>query len=352
MAYPRSYSNLNGFHPDVRQLTFSRLPGISTDYRIGPGDVLAIEVVDFPNLSPKLTVSSTGLIDMPLIGAIQVTDLTASDIESEITKRLKEKQLMNKPEVLVDVTDYVAKPIYILGEVDKAGEYVMSQQWTLMDAILIAGGIDDTAGQYGFLHRHIRDNSDDDNALFLKTAPPDPRNRPVLNTLQRASRMPNVNMDRPDVAEPGTEVLRVDLTAAKKGGLVEPNLPMRKGDVLIIPRSNSESFYIVGDVKRAGPFEMRTDDSLLVTQAIAEAGGPNQTAKLSEGILVRHDSTGKRIERSVDFDAILRGKKPDFNVLPDDIIFIPGSAMRTLGLGLLGVVPGTVGQSVQLPAKK
>jgi hypothetical protein len=55
----------------------------------------------------------------------------------------------------------------------------------------------------------------------------------------------------------------------------------------------------------------------------------------------------------VDFAAILSGKQPDFKVLPNDIIFIPGSKYKTLAYGLLGVVPQTVQQAVPpLPVKR
>ena len=47
------------------------------------------------------------------------------------------------------VLDYQAKPIYVIGEVDNPGQYVMSQPWTLTEAILVAGGLDVTSGSTG-----------------------------------------------------------------------------------------------------------------------------------------------------------------------------------------------------------
>ncbi len=346
-SYPRTYSDFSNLKRDPRQLTFSRLPGISTDYRIGPGDRLSIEVVDLPALSLSLAVSNSGTVNMPLLGTIQAGDMTAGELENAIAEKLKEKNLMRKPEVLVDVIEYVAKPVYILGEVDKAGEYIMSQQLTLMDAILIAGGLDITAGRYGYLHRRLREDEE-----APPSAPPDPRNRPVFNTLRRNERLPQVNPAKPQEAAPGTQVTRIDLEPVKKGGVVTPNLLMRKGDVFIVPRRTSEPFYVIGDVRSPGAFELLPEEPLLVSQAIAQAGGPTNTAKMAKGILVRYDSAGKRVERPVDFSAIIKGKAPDFRVLADDIVFIPGSKIRTLTYGLLGVIPSTVQESVQqLPTK-
>jgi protein involved in polysaccharide export with SLBB domain len=86
-------------------------------------------------------------------------------------------------------------------------------------------------------------------------------------------------------------------------------------------------------------FEVPFGQQVLVSQAIAKAGGPLKTAKLGKGLLVRYDGNGIRRDKQVDFSAILKGEKPDFPIMPDDIIFIPGSSAKTLGYGLLDVVP-------------
>ena len=61
---------------------------------------------------------------MPMIGEIRAAGLTAEELENEVADRLKRKGLIEQPEVLVTVTDYQAKPIYVIGEVDNPGQYV------------------------------------------------------------------------------------------------------------------------------------------------------------------------------------------------------------------------------------
>ena len=102
-----------------------------------------------------------------------------------------------------------------------------------------------------------------------------------------------------------------------------------------------ESFYVVGDVRNPGAFELAgpTSRPLLLTQAIAQAGGANQTAKLTKGTVLRYDSNGKREDVAFNFKDILAGKQPDVRVGPNDIVFIPGSKIKTIQYGLLGVVP-------------
>ena len=65
---------------------------------------------------------------------------------------------------------------------------------------------------------------------------------------------------------------------------------------------------------------------------------------MSAGLLVHFNPDGTREEIKVDFKAILEGRHPDVSVRPNDIVFIPGSAGKTIGYGLLGAIPGMAGQ--------
>ncbi len=67
-----------------------------------------------------------------------------------------------------------------------------------------------------------------------------------------------------------------------------------------------------------------------------------KTAKMNSGLLVRYDELGARQELAVNFSDIFKGKKMDFPIQSNDVIFIPGSNIRTIGYGLLAVIPGVV----------
>jgi protein involved in polysaccharide export with SLBB domain len=96
---------------------------------------------------------------------------------------------------------------------------------------------------------------------------------------------------------------------------------------------------VIGDVLSAGSFEIPPGKSLTAAQAIAWAGGPTKTAKMSKGMLVRYEADGRRTELPIDFAAVIKGAKPDFDIRPNDVIFVPGSQGKTLTLGLLNQVP-------------
>jgi hypothetical protein len=63
---------------------------------------------------------------------------------------------------------------------------------------------------------------------------------------------------------------------------------------------------------------------------------------MSQGILVRYTETGERQELPVNFAEIMSGKKEDFLVQANDIVFVPSSAAKSIGYGLLGAVPGVI----------
>ncbi|MBN2318335.1 MAG: polysaccharide export protein, partial [Acidobacteria bacterium] len=159
---PLNYSPMKWYGTSLPKQTryFMRLPGISPDYMLGAGDVIKVDVVGNEMLSQAFKISNTGHINFLLLGDIKAAGLTAEELEKDIADRLRAAKLVNDPEVLVYIESYEAKPIYVVGEVDTPGEFVMSQQLTLMDAIFLAGGLDYTAARYGYLHRRVRGRMD------------------------------------------------------------------------------------------------------------------------------------------------------------------------------------------------
>lgn len=302
--------------------SFLRVPKLSSEYLLGEGDTLKVKVVGKEWMDDSLlalTISNSGEISIPYLGSLQAAGLTSGQLEEKIVSLFTEKQLLKQPDVLVYITDYKAKPFFITGEVDNPGEYIMSQELTLMEGILMAGGIDPGADSFGYLHR--------------RKSPGEPNLQPA-----RAAQ-------NPSLGEPGVEVIKIDLRPLKKGGVPNPDILLRKGDVLVIPKSRDMRFYVVGDVKSPGAVVIPPppERAIMVSQAIAQVGGPSKTAKMSQGMLIRYnEKDGSREEKKVDFAAILKGKQPDFEIRPNDIIFIPGSNAKELGYGLLGAVPGAV----------
>ncbi len=110
------------------------------DYRIGPLDKISITVFQEPDLSLKdVQVEASGQILLPLIGAIQASGKTSSELAREIAARLGEKYLQS-PQVSVLVSGSVSQRVTVEGQVREPGIYEIQGQTTLLQALAMAKG--------------------------------------------------------------------------------------------------------------------------------------------------------------------------------------------------------------------
>jgi polysaccharide biosynthesis/export protein len=128
--------------PGPTPMTGATAP-MSSEYIIGPGDVLQITVWKNDTLSRSLPVRPDGKISMPLLHDVQAAGLTAMQLRDKISTALGE--FMPNPEVAVSVTDVRSMRISILGEVAKPGVLELRGQTTILEAIAMAGGFKDFA---------------------------------------------------------------------------------------------------------------------------------------------------------------------------------------------------------------
>jgi polysaccharide biosynthesis/export protein len=281
---------------------------VRPEYVVGPGDNLIISVSGLKDLEQMIRVSNSGRIHMPHVGVLSVADLTAQQIEAKIADRLRTKHLVKDPSVQVRISEYRAHPVYILGEVMQPGQFMMKGDMYLVDLIALTAGINELASPVGYLYR------------------------------RKASQAADINIVGAPVTE-ADEAIPINFEQLYDGSKPELNVKLQAGDVFYVPERPEQLFFVAGDVMKPGVFSIKRGEELLVSQAIARAGGPSRTAKLGKGMLVRQDENGRE-DMPVDFKSILMGSKPDIVVKPNDIIFIPGSGAKTLGYGLLGIIPG------------
>jgi polysaccharide export outer membrane protein len=117
---------------------------LDTTYRIGPDDLLKIEVFEVEELSSEERVSEDGFIVMPLIGGVRLGGLTPREAEREIAQALGRNYLQN-PQVNVFVSEYASQDVTVTGSVKQPGVYPIKGRTTLLQAIAMAGGIDKLA---------------------------------------------------------------------------------------------------------------------------------------------------------------------------------------------------------------
>lgn len=106
-------------------------------YTLGSGDQLRVTVFGHEDLSGDFLVEGSGLVSLPLVGAIPLGGKTITQAETAIIGALKPDYLKN-PRVSVQVLNY--RPFYIIGEVNSPGSYAYVSGMTVLEAVAIAGG--------------------------------------------------------------------------------------------------------------------------------------------------------------------------------------------------------------------
>ena len=131
-------SALGGCAPGAGLPPLPHVDQVSGPYRLGPGDRLRVITFGEEPLSGAFNVDDSGNVPMPLIGIVHADGLTPEQFAGNIARKLRDQQLLANPNVTVSVTKY--RPIYILGEVAKPGEYPFEPGMTLLSAVSVAGG--------------------------------------------------------------------------------------------------------------------------------------------------------------------------------------------------------------------
>jgi len=115
------------------------LPGLSGgEYRLAPGDMVRIITYGEDPLTGEFRVGDQGAVALPLTGSISAAGRTPGELENAIKAALKKGDLLRKPSVSVEVATY--RPIYVLGEVNKPGQYPYQPGMTVVSAAAVAGG--------------------------------------------------------------------------------------------------------------------------------------------------------------------------------------------------------------------
>lgn len=286
------------------------------DYRLGPGDLIEISVFGVDNFDRECRVSSSGGITVPFLGKVLVGGKSGEEVESELARLISARDLIHDPQVSVFIKEFRSQPVYVLGAVNQPGQFMTTRQLTILDAIAMAGG--------------VKTQIAEDFALVQPQEVP-----AALESLENAGK---------NLATPNQGLMRIDLRRLMEKGDLTQNISVRGGDIIHVPERRIEIFYVVGEVGKAGAYELPRFEGreFLGTEALAWAGGPGKNANTGKATLVRYDAEGQKMTLSINFDKIFKGKEPDFAVRPRDVIFIPGSTIKTIGNGLINIIPGTI----------
>jgi polysaccharide export outer membrane protein len=111
---------------------------VGHEYKLGPGDKVRVSVYGEDALSGEFIVANNGAVAVPLVGEVQAGGLSPEALQLAIQEKLVSTGMVRTPRVSADVVSY--RPYYILGEVQKPGQYPYSVGMTITKAVATAGG--------------------------------------------------------------------------------------------------------------------------------------------------------------------------------------------------------------------
>ena len=247
------------------------------DYRIGPKDLLEITVFGLPELNQTVRVTEDGSITLSLIGRVEVSGLTAQELEKRLASIL-DKQYTKEARVTVFIREY--QKVSVIGAVGRPGMYELVGPTSLLQILAQAGGLTAQAT----------------NELFVYRLGEDGKQTRIV-----------IKLD--------------DLTM---NGNQELNIELRPKDVVNIPIDQMLHVFIYGEVHTPGAIPFLGSKKITLFQAIAQAGGTTEWAKITKVMIKRKDrKTGKEVNIRVNLKSMINNKIADIVLEEGDVIIVP-----------------------------
>ena len=253
--------------------------GTGLGYRpLMPGDLVDVQIFGAPEYSVHMPVSASGDIAIPYIGLFHIENLTTVEAAKAISRVFDNQQLLHDARVIV-TTEQPGYSVTILGEIRSPGIIPLRGRQRLIDVLTEAGGITDRAG-------HVIEIFGADSMKNPTTLLWDP-------TLRE-----NDNAD----------------------------VRLKPGETVLVSRCGVA--YVGGNVGRPGAYPLCESNHMTMSQIFAEAQGIRASSWGQRTLLLRTTGTGTRLVQKVKVEDILRGKRADVILQPDDIIFVPPSVLK------------------------
>ena len=263
----------------------------SSNYRIGPGDVLKVQIVKQEMLSQDgVRVANDGSIRLPMIdGPIPAQCLTEAELSSSISERYK-KYILN-PQVYVSVREFNAYPVAVVGAVNAPGRFQLQRPVRLLEILAYVNGPSPTAGK---------------EIQILRTG------------IQRGC---DGQQNIAAASDDQQEVLTYSLADVLKGN-EQSNPYLKAGDVVRITEADLRQAFVIGSVRAAATINLK--EPVTLSRAIAMAGGPAPGARTDKIKLLRQGADGAKSELVVSLKNLNNGSQDDINLQANDIVDVPG----------------------------
>jgi polysaccharide biosynthesis/export protein len=275
---------------------------VPSTYTLGPNDQISFWGIDAEEIVNKqFRVDPEGEVSLPMVGRLRAEGLTIREFEEVLNKRLS--AYIREPHIVVTVVEFRSQPVSVVGAVKSPGTYQLQGRKTVVEMISLAGGFREDAGNTIKITRELE---------WGKIPLPNAMISPLGNFSVAEVRIKEI-MDAKDP---------------------QNNILMMPHDVVTVPRA--ELVYVIGDVKKAGGFVLSERSSMSVLQALSLAEGSERTADTRRAKILRLEpGQEQRKEIAVNLKKILDGTSNDVPLQAGDILFVPGSTAKRVGVRTL-----------------
>jgi polysaccharide export outer membrane protein len=277
-----------------------------SNYILGAEDTISVRVFaadDIPDRPAQI--GNDGTVTLPMVGRVNAAGLTIDQLQATLVTAYK--KYFKDPQVTVQVTDFRSQPVSVAGNVAIPGVVQLRGNRNLMEVISQAGGLRADAGDSVLITRNLSEGT-----IPVAGAFTDPTGK--------------------------YSVAHVNIRKVMAGSDPQLNIQIKPHDVITVPRARL--IYVLGNVNRPGGYVMTDNETVSLSQAIALAGGWNQTASLKGAKILRASGGAEREQIPADIKKIMDNKAHDVEMRPDDILYIPGSFGKLLAAHGMDAVIG------------
>jgi polysaccharide biosynthesis/export protein len=256
-------------------------------FRLGPSDVVEIELLGDPLTRTTTTVGPDGKIYFNLLPGMFAWGLTLAETKQMLEKEMT-KYVRLQPEIVVTLKAVGSRRLWILGNVQTPGVYSLATPTTVLEAIALAGGISGIPGS-------SEETADLQNSFVMR----------------------------------GGQRLKVNFHRLLRMGDLSQNIYLQPDDFVFLRSSLARTVYVMGAVAMPNAIPYTEPTSLV--GAISSVGGTIPYAYVTHVAVLRGSLTSPRIA-IVDYSRVFRGQARDVRLEPGDIVYVPFAPYRKLGI--------------------
>jgi len=259
---------------------------VGTDYILGPGDVLAIQVywgntlTQSTSQTHEVEVQPAGEIILPGLGEVFISGMILVEAKSRLLRLYKD--IIREPRLVIKVLRYVSHTVTVFGAA-RNGVYPLKKNTRIAELLSAIGGLE---------------NSSDMSAI-------------------RVSRK-------------NGSMIHVNLLKLIESNDLSQNIILQPDDLILVPSVNENKVVVLGEVNSPGVVPL--NGKLTLVEAVVKSGGVTQQAKLSHIQLIRSGADDKKTYTVDLLDLLKKKKATTVHLEAGDIVYVPGKRQVLNGM--------------------